>query len=145
MPVDGVTIKDFNHKSYLAYPWGKSVTHKGVDIFAKKGTNIHSATKGLVLLTGNQYPGGKFAVVLGPKWRLHYYGHIDDIKTSALSIVGHKRETGTVGNTGNDKNKPPHLHYIIIIPIPYSWRADVSIKGWMKMFVLNPIDYLANN
>jgi murein DD-endopeptidase MepM/ murein hydrolase activator NlpD len=67
MPVNKATTKDFNHKSYWAYPWGKSVTHKGVDIFAKKGTNIHSSAKGIVLLTGNQYPGGKYAVVLGPK------------------------------------------------------------------------------
>jgi murein DD-endopeptidase MepM/ murein hydrolase activator NlpD len=142
MPVERATTKDFNHKSYWAYPWGKSVTHKGVDIFAKKGTDIHSATRGLVLLTGNQYPGGKFAVVLGPKWRLHYYAHMNEIKISALSFVGHKSVIGTVGNTGNAKNTPSHLHYSILTPIPYPWRFDNSIEGWMKMFILNPIEYL---
>lgn len=110
MPIDKATTKDFNHKSYWAYPRGKSVTHKGVDIFAKKGTNIHSATRGLILLTGNQYPGGKFAVVLGPKWRFHYYAHMDEIKTSTLSLVNHNTVIGTEGNTGNLKNNPSHLH-----------------------------------
>tara|TARA_R110002096_G_scaffold373980_1_gene567537 strand:- start:221 stop:736 length:516 start_codon:yes stop_codon:yes gene_type:complete len=144
MPVDKATTKDFNNKSYWAYPWGKSVTHKGVDIFAKKGTNIHSSTNGIVLITGNQYPGGKYAVVLGPKWRLHYYAHMDEIKTSAVSFVNQKSIIGTVGNTGNAINTPSHLHYSIITPIPYPWRVDDNIQGWMKMFILNPIDYLTN-
>jgi len=36
MPVKGATESDYNANSFWFYPWGKSVTHKGVDIFAKK-------------------------------------------------------------------------------------------------------------
>jgi murein DD-endopeptidase MepM/ murein hydrolase activator NlpD len=142
MPVENATNKDFNHKSYWAYPWGKSVTHKGVDIFANKGTNIRSSTKGIVLLKGHRGAGGKYVVILGAKWRLHYYAHMNEIKTSALSFVGHNTIIGTVGNTGNAKNTPSHLHYSILTPIPYPWRADDGIQGWMKMFILNPVEYL---
>ena len=37
VPVEHASSKDWNANSFWAHPWGKSVTHKGVDIFAKKG------------------------------------------------------------------------------------------------------------
>ena len=36
MPVNGATKSDYNPKSFWYYPWGKSVTHKGVDILLRK-------------------------------------------------------------------------------------------------------------
>ena len=45
IPVEGATRFDFNIDTFWYYPWGKSVTHKGIDIFAKKDTNIRSATR----------------------------------------------------------------------------------------------------
>jgi peptidoglycan LD-endopeptidase LytH len=50
MPVEGATRKSYSQNSFWTYPWGKSVTHKGVDIFAKKGTDVHPATAGIVLI-----------------------------------------------------------------------------------------------
>ena len=38
IPVAGAGTQDWNPHSYWAYPWGKSVVHKGIDIFAKRGT-----------------------------------------------------------------------------------------------------------
>jgi len=142
MPVQGATASDYNPESYWAYPWGKSVTHKGVDIFAKTGTTINSATNGIVLSTGEGGQGGKYALVLGPKWRIHYYAHLNEIKTSAFSLVNNKTEIGTVGATGNAAGKPPHLHYAIVTPLPYFWRSDSDIQGWKKMYYLNPIEFM---
>jgi hypothetical protein len=34
MPVQGVTIKSYSQDSYWFYPWGKSITHKGVGILS---------------------------------------------------------------------------------------------------------------
>src|SRR3569833_4037881 len=76
------------------YPWGKSVTHKGVDIFAKAGTPIHPSTPGLVVYTGEIERGGNVVLVLGPKWRLHYYAHLQQIETRSLAIVGKHNEIG---------------------------------------------------
>ncbi|MBS9767838.1 MAG: M23 family metallopeptidase [Flavobacteriaceae bacterium] len=141
IPVKGATKSSYHPKSYWAYPWGKSVTHKGVDIFAKKGTAVNPATSGIVLMARKIPVGGKIVLILGAKWRLHYYAHLNDIKTSSFSFVSQKSTIGTVGDTGNAKGKPPHLHYTIFTPIPYVWRADSSIQGWKKMFYLNPIAY----
>ena len=141
MPVDGAGKSSYHSESFWYYPWGKSVTHKGVDVFAKKGTAIHSGTYGMVLYSGNIRMGGNFVLILGPKWRIHYYAHLNEIKTSSLAFVTKKSLIGTVGATGNAAGKPPHLHYSILTPIPYVWRIDSDRQGWKKMFYLNPIDY----
>jgi murein DD-endopeptidase MepM/ murein hydrolase activator NlpD len=142
MPVQGASIQSYAQNSYWAYPWGKSVTHKGVDIFAKRGTEINSATNGIVIFKGQIKLGGNVVMVLGPKWRLHYYAHLDSIQTGMFSIVSHSTPIGTVGTTGNAQGKPPHLHYTVKTIFPYPWRIDNSIQGWRKMFYLNPIVYL---
>lgn len=46
MPVTGATKSDYHPESFWYYPWGKSGTHKGVDIFANKGTPVTSSTIG---------------------------------------------------------------------------------------------------
>lgn len=142
MPVKGASKSDYHPESFWFYPWGKSVTHKGVDIFAKKGTEINSSTHGLVLYAGEISMGGKVVLILGPKWRLHYYAHLDEIKSSSLSFVTKNTTIGTVGSSGNAVGKSPHLHYSILTMIPYIWKIDSDKQGWKKMFYLNPIDYL---
>lgn len=141
MPVKGAIKSDYNAKSFWFYPWGKSITHKGVDIFAKKGTKINSSTYGLVLYSGEINMGGKIVLVLGPKWRLHYYAHLNELKTSSFSFVNKNSTIGTIGSSGNAIGKQPHLHYSILTVIPYVWRVDSDKQGWKKMFYLNPIKY----
>ncbi len=141
MPVKGATASDYHPESFWYYPWGKSVTHKGVDVFARKGTSINSATAGIVLYSGKISMGGNVVLVLGLKWRLHYYAHLNEIRRKPLSIVSKKTTIGTVGTSGNAAGKAPHLHYSIVTPIPYVWRIDSDRQGWKKMFFLNPIAY----
>ena len=139
----GAGSNDYNHATFWYEGWGTSIVHKGVDVFAKRGTSVHSSTLGIVLATLERGKGGKFVLVLGPKWRIHYYAHLDEIKTSPFSFVTQDTEIGTVGNTGNASTTPAHLHYGIATVIPYPWRIDSAPLGWQKMFYLNPIDYLA--
>ena len=144
MPVVGADNNSYNHETFWYEGWGTSIVHKGIDVFAKKGTSVHSATKGIVLVTTEYGKGGKFVLVLGPKWRLHYYAHLDEIKTKPFAFVDQDTEIGTVGNTGNAINTPAHLHYGIGTLVLYPWRIDKAPLGWQKMFYLNPIDYLTN-
>ena len=142
MPVEGANSHSYNPQSFWYGGWGSSVVHKGVDIFARRGTPVHSSTIGLVLSTADYGKGGKFVVILGPKWRIHYYAHLNEIKTSAFSFVNRNSIIGTVGNTGNAATTPSHLHYSIATMFPYPWRITNETQGIRKMFYLNPIDYL---
>ena len=72
MPVKGATAKNYAQNSFWFYPWGKSVTHKGVYIFSIKGRIVHPATPGVVVYKGKNKLGGNVVYVLGPRWRLHY-------------------------------------------------------------------------
>ena len=142
MPVEGATFHSYDQHSFWAYPWGESVTHKGVDIFAKEGTNVHPATAGLVIAAGRNRLGGNFVMVLGPQWRLHYYAHLHEIRTHVLAPVTHNSILGTVGNTGDARGKPTHLHYTMKSIFPAPWRIDHSHQGWKKAFYVDPIPYL---
>jgi peptidoglycan LD-endopeptidase LytH len=142
MPVTCANKNSYNKESFWYYPWGKSGTHKGVDVFAKTGTPIVSSTSGLVIYSGQISRGGNVVVVLGPKWRIHYYAHLDKINAGTFSFVDHTDTIGTVGTSGNAQGKSPHLHYSIVTLIPYLWRMDSDHQGWKKMFYLNPVEKL---
>lgn len=141
-PVDKADKNSYNAKSFWFYPWGKSGTHKGVDIFAKEGTLVRSSTGGVVLFKGNIELGGNVVIIIGPKWRLHYYAHLKKIDVQLFSWTNMGDRIGAVGTTGNARGKSPHLHYSITTLIPYPWRLDSGMQGWKKMFYLNPITYL---
>jgi len=142
IPVKGATTKDWNHKTFWFEPWGKSGVHKGIDIFAAKGTPVISATYGIVIFKGELSVGGKAIATLGPKWRIHYYAHLNDFDESAGNFIKSSDQIGTVGDSGNAKGKPPHLHYTILSLVPYPWRWDESTQGWKKMFFINPSEKL---
>jgi len=141
-PVKGAVQSDWNPKSFWYYPWGKSVTHKGVDIFAKKGTTVVASTGGLVVGKGNSPMGGNYILLLGPKWRVHYYAHLERIDCKLFHYKKRGSAIGKVGDTGNAKGKPPHLHYTIFTVLPYFWNCDSGPHGIRKMWYVNPTPFL---
>jgi len=142
MPVQGANKSDYNQKSFWYYPWGKSGTHKGVDIFSEEGTPINSSTPGIVIYTGNIERGGNVIAILSPGWEIHYYAHLQKISTSSFSWVNKNKAIGTLGSTGNAKGKSPHLHYSIVHLIPRPWLITSEPQGWKKMFYKDPIPLL---
>jgi len=128
MPVKGAGIKSYSQQSFWVYPWGKSGHHKGVDIFAKQGTPVLSATKGIVVYVGQLSLGGNVVLVVGPRFKTHYYAHLKKIKTTSLSLVSEGEEIGEVGTTGNAKGKPPHLHYSIGQTLPKIFSEGPIVK-----------------
>ena len=145
IPVDNTHNRHWDNESFWYWPWGKSLVHKGVDIFADEGTSVFASTNGIVLYSGQSNNGGNIIYILGPKWRVHYYAHLKALHTTAFTYVSCGEIIGKVGNTGNAIGKPPHLHYTIETYIPYFWRWDKDFLGWKKMFYLNPIDYMDEN
>lgn len=142
IPVRNATSSDWNHKTFWFEPWGSSVVHKGIDIFGKKGTPVLSSTKGLVIYTGTLGKGGNVVAVIGPKWRIHYYAHLDSITVDSGTVLLSGAEIGTLGDSGNALGKQPHIHYSILSLIPIPWRITTESQGWKKMFFLNPHEKL---
>lgn len=119
VPVEGVRPRQ------LTNSWGAARSgnrrHQGIDIFARCGTPIHSATDGVVFTVGTNRLGGQIVRVLGPGGYWHYYAHLSrfaDVREGQRVAAG--TVLGYVGDTGNAKGTPCHLHYGI-----YSW-ANVA-------------------
>jgi len=124
-------IKDMKPRQ-IQDTWGAARSegrqHEGIDIFAKRGTAVLSTTQGIVLQVGTNNLGGKVVWIVGPDLSRHYYAHLDSYaeQIQAGDWVEAGEVIGYVGNTGNAKNTPPHLHYGIYIqgqgainPYPY--------------------------
>ena len=109
--------------------------HKGIDIFANKGTPVVAATDGRIRFTGEKGLGGK-QVWLRDRKRSQslYYAHLDSIKPG-LNSVKAGDTLGFVGNTGNARTTPPHLHFGIyksnlgaVDPLGFVYRTK-DIEG----------------
>src|SRR5262245_58379179 len=115
VPVDGVRARQ------IADTWGGPRSggrkHEGVDIFAPRGTPVRSTTPGLVLRVGTLPLGGQMVAVLGPGLHVHYYAHLDRFGAfHAGDVVEPGDVLGYVGDTGNAKGTPFHLHYGVYTP-----------------------------
>lgn len=110
MPVQGVAQRALRDTWHAARSSGRK--HEGIDIFAARGTPVLSATEGIVSRVGTNDLGGKVVWVMGPGRQMHYYAHLDDYaEISAGDRVAPGTVLGYVGNTGNARGTPPHLHY----------------------------------
>lgn len=142
IPVKDATTSDWNHETFWYYPWGTKGVHDGIDIFAERGRPVIAATSGIVVYAGEASLGGNAIFIAGPRWRVHYYAHLDTIETTIGALVTQGEQIGLVGNSGSARNSPPHLHYSILTAIPYPFRWDDAPRAWMKMFFLDPHERL---
>lgn len=104
----------------LTDTWGaarsQGRTHEGIDIFAPRGTPIQTTTQGIVSKVGENNLGGRVVVVVGPGGAGHYYAHLEDYADiSPNDWVNAGDVIGYVGDSGNAKGTPPHLHYGIYL------------------------------
>lgn len=124
IPVQGVS------RDQLVDTWGNARsqgrTHEGIDIMAKRGTPILSATDGFISKITSYGGGGNAITVIGYALSQQYYAHMDrfgSFKVGDPVKVGDV--LGYVGSTGNAST--PHLHYGIYLypnrvatnPYPY--------------------------
>jgi len=86
--------------------------HHGVDIFAPRGTPVLAATDGRVRRVRETPMGGKVVWVREPVHEASlYYAHLDSQHVSNGQMVERGDTVGFVGNTGNARTTPPHLHF----------------------------------
>jgi murein DD-endopeptidase MepM/ murein hydrolase activator NlpD len=138
VPVKGATRSDWNPKSFWYEPWGKSIVHRGIDIFAKAGTDVISPSGTLVIYAGENPVSGKLALAIDRSLRIHFFAHLQSIKTEQLAFLDVGEAVGTVGDSGNAKGKPPHLHYGLASTIPRPWLITSQTLGQLRAFYLNP-------
>jgi murein DD-endopeptidase MepM/ murein hydrolase activator NlpD len=106
--------------------------HRGVDIFAARGTAALAATDGWVTRVETTQRGGNVVWMqpLFGSMRV-YYAHLDEqwVEPGEFLLAG--QPLGAVGNTGNARTTPPHLHFGVYVRQP-------GVRGGAR----DPADFL---
>lgn len=137
VPVSGVRV------GRLVDTWGGirsgNRRHEGIDIIAPRGTAVVAATNGLVSMVGQNRLGGNVVWIAGPGGERHYYAHLDafaPISEGADVIIGDT--LGYVGDTGNARGTPTHLHYGIYTDSGAINPYPKLIPPWRRPSVARP-------
>lgn len=135
LPVIGAAQHDIGGGFGVARDGGTRA-HHGVDIFAKKGTPVIAVADGKVR-TGTGGLGGNYLWLSEGKFGFggtrYYYAHLDDFAVASGDTVKQGAILGYVGNTGNAKSTPPHLHFGVyaggpIDPAPFLTAKPILPK-----------------
>lgn len=110
--------------------------HEGVDIFAKFRTPAIAAADGYVTSVRTGGLGGK-VVFMRPDQKDYvlYYAHLDSQFAREGQRVLTGDTLGLIGNTGNARSTPPHLHFGIytnggaIDPYPFIHRNSRQLSA----------------
>lgn len=87
-------------------------THHGVDIFAPRGTPVLATSRARVREVEERGLGGKVIWLRDHERDLYlYYAHLDTQEVEKGAWVEAGQVIGRVGNTGNARTTPPHLHF----------------------------------
>lgn len=89
-------------------------SHHGVDIFARRGTPALATSRAYVRRVGEQRLGGNVVWLHDRERDLSlYYAHLDSQAVEEGGWVELGDVVGFVGNSGNARTTPPHLHFAI--------------------------------
>lgn len=110
-PVFGASNKSIGSFYGASRDNGKR-SHEGVDIFAPRGTPVVAPTDGYISRVGTNILGGKVVWMKDMKRQhAYYFAHLDSQMVQPGAHVRQGHVLGLVGNTGNAKRTPPHLHF----------------------------------
>jgi murein DD-endopeptidase MepM/ murein hydrolase activator NlpD len=114
-PVEGVDGRAI-WSGFGAERDGGRRAHRGVDIFAARGTPVLAATDGWVTRVETTRVGGKVVWMqpLFGNMRV-YYAHLEEQWVAPGEFVVAGQRLGSVGNTGNAITTPPHLHFGVYV------------------------------
>src|SRR6266540_6508651 len=129
MPVVGVSSRNLDDSWHAPRDGGR--VHKGIDIFAPRGTEVVAVADGIVSYIGDQKLGGHCIWLTTENGASFYYAHLD--RWAPGLYEGMEVQSGDllgfVGNTGNALHTPSHLHFGInqndemVNPYPLLARA----------------------
>jgi peptidoglycan LD-endopeptidase LytH len=125
-PVEGRTTSAV--QSFFRDPRDNNTRdHHGIDIFAPRHTPVRAVADGFVTSVATTPRGGHVVWIWHAERRQsHYYAHLEKQAVSLGERVSAGDIVGYVGNTGNARTTPPHLHFGIyhrgdgpIDPLPW--------------------------
>jgi hypothetical protein len=91
---------------------GGAREHHGIDIFAPRGTPALAAAAGVVTRVQETARGGRVVWVRDERrGNSLYYAHLDRQLVESGMQVEIGDTLGLIGNTGNARSTPPHLHF----------------------------------
>jgi len=107
--------------------------HHGVDIFAPRGTPVIAAADAYVRRTDTTQIGGRVIWLRDSRRNASlYFAHLNEILVEAGTMVRKGDTIGRVGNTGNARTTPPHLHFGLYLrgegpfdPWDFLYRSNV--------------------
>jgi murein DD-endopeptidase MepM/ murein hydrolase activator NlpD len=110
-PVKGKTSRSIS--SFFGDPRdGGSRDHHGVDIFAARHTPVLAPSNASVTRVGEGEIGGRYVWLYDSKRSMYmYFAHLETREVERGDQVRVGQQIGTVGNTGNARSTPPHLHF----------------------------------
>lgn len=98
-------------------PRSEGRQHRGTDIFAAEGTPVVAVEAGRAH-SATEARGGNVVYLVTPSGTRYYYAHLSQqlVAGSPGERVAAGDVLGSVGNTGNAVDTPPHLHFQIATP-----------------------------
>lgn len=113
--------------------------HHGVDIFAPRGTPVVAVTEGRINSVRETGLGGKQVWLRDAAGHNYYYAHLDSQLVREGMRVSPGDTLGLVGNTGNARTTPPHLHFGIYQRGPHDpWPFVYSPTTRPSRITVNP-------
>lgn len=110
-PLDGYDMRAVQSLFGASRDAGRR-SHHGVDIFARRGTPVLATSAGIANRVAVTNLGGKVVWVRDPIRNANiYYAHLDSQYVSNGDRIERGDTVGFVGNTGNARTTPPHLHF----------------------------------
>jgi len=106
--------------------------HHGIDIFAARGTPVLAASEAYVRRVETTRRGGNVVWLRDARGNSLYYAHLDRQAVAEGARVEPGDTIGFVGNSGNARTTPPHLHFGVYR------RGEGPVDPWW--FVHRPRD-----
>lgn len=149
-PVEGHGMRAIQSGFGAARDAGRR-SHHGVDIFARRGTPVLATAAGVVREVEVTNLGGKVVWLRDPiRNASTYYAHLDSQYVRDGDRVERGDTVGFVGNSGNARTTPPHLHFGLyrrgegpVDPAPFlrptrgtvvDLTADLErLGGWVRL------------
>ena len=115
MPLGGTVKKEFSNEN-LQYSetYGDWRIHNGIDIAAKKGTEVCSTGKGKVKKVYDDSVLGKTVVIDHGNGIECYYCGVKSVSVTKGDVVEIGQRIGVVGNIPSEVADETHLHFMVL-------------------------------